>query len=959
MRISKQEKRRDYRKAIVRLLVLLVLAVLVVLGYKYWPKSTDSIENKSEYFCDAEKYNSDGFTSNGVLYTTNCSQDKNEFVSGKASCRCEGDKRYGPTLTLDHLNPGDTVFVSLQVKSTNNSKSKLVFSSDRKHYYQEVISSGGDTEWKLYVTSYIIPEDAIGAVWKIYPVMAEGAGPAYFDDFTVDFDVTEMDAITHIEFPTMELQINKLNFRKIVNKRKEAKKIGLLFSSKEDLVDADLKVDGKEYSCLTRLKGDLLDHLRSNKWSFRVMLDGNETWRGMNIFSIHNSKARSHLAEWTMHEMMRSEGIISPKYDFMKFVLNGKNIGVYGYEQHFDNHFLIDNKKLIGPIIRHNDEGYWDNVHGQLKEYEWAESSQIELFNKENEGNEQFMKLYHYGHSQLNDYLDGRKKAEEVFDLEKMARYYALMEIGHGLHAQLMTNIRFYVDPTTALLEPIGYDFFGDHMPNVNEHWRPIGQWENGKNVIERSRDGYAYMRRLFGDLNFYAKYMKHLDRYSSENYLNDKLEKLGDQLKRSNDFINTDPEYSNYKYDLKHQFRKAGYTRAKLYPMPNVSLKSYRSVDKTEVILQGFHYFPMKVIGYKTDKKTVSLEEPILIDAYSPDSPVVSHRLKANEKPTTVLYQTLGLDSIFYHEVNNDIAPEINITTQQSILVSLAKHPNIKTIGSSYIVSGGKWTIDRPYMVNENEDLAISKGTQVEFEPGGSLTIRGQIRALGTADEPIIFSGNKSAGQGILMSQTANECQFSHCVFSGLGSYGAGAVKLSSCINVDQSSVDFSNCIWSNNNAQADLTLSNTEYQLTNSQFQNNAGDAIIATFSKGVIDKIQIDNYGGSGLIQKGGRTTIKDMKISRLLGWALEYDLLAMSTITNFRIEETAHSLRAKGNSEVVVNGYEGKSIKRDIEVTGSDKPGTKVIISKAKSDKSFIHMVEPGALLKINGSEKKTK
>jgi hypothetical protein len=76
------------------------------------------------------------------------------------------------------------------------------------------------------------------------------------------------------------------------------------------------------------------------------------------------------VAEWTMHQLMRSEGIISPKYDFMQFVLNRKIIGIYGYEQHFDNYFLTDNKKLIGPIIRHNDDGYWDKVlYGQVPSF--------------------------------------------------------------------------------------------------------------------------------------------------------------------------------------------------------------------------------------------------------------------------------------------------------------------------------------------------------------------------------------------------------------------------------------------------------------------------------------------------------------------------------------------------------------------------------------------------------------
>ena len=957
MRITKQNAKRGYRKRIGSVLALFAIATLVTLAYRYWPQSTEG--TNTHLFCGAEDFSGGKFHSNGVVFTTNCSQDTKTYVSGRASCRCEGDKRYGPTASIDNLKPGDSLFVSLHVKSTKNSISKLIFSSDKNHYHQEIISEGGDTAWKEYSTYYIIPEDADIATWKVYPTMAEGSGPAYYDDLKIGFEKSNPASSIDHRFPALELQINSLNFKKIKEKRKEAKKIGLLFSSKNDLVDANIKVDDKEYSCLTRLKGDLLDHLRSDKWSFRIMLDKNELWKGMKVFSIHNSKARSHLAEWTMHQMMRSEGIISPKYDFMQFALNGKNIGVYAYEQHFDNHFLTDNKKLIGPILRHNDEGYWDNVLGKLKDYEWAESSQIELFNKENEGDPQFMKLFHYGHSQLNDYLDGRKKADEVFDINKMAKYYALMEIGHGLHAQLMTNIRFYVNPTTGLMEPIGYDFFGDHMPNINEHWRPIGQWENGENIIERSRDGYAYMRRLFGDLGFYTRYMYHLERFSAPEYLDNVQNQLETQIQRRADFIRTDPEYANYTYDLKHQYRKAEYTRAKLYPMPNVSLKSYRSDDKSTVVLQGFHYFPLKIIGYKTAKSTVNLKKPILINAYSPDSPVVSHPMAVNQKPTTILYQTLGLDSIFYHEINNTAPPEINIETQQSRFVSISSQPDVKSTGASHFVKTKRWVINAPLIVEKGSTLEIPKGTQIEFKRSGSLTVKGNILALGTNDAPILFSGTKSPGQGILISSDEVGSQFSHCSFSNLDRYAVGAVSLPACINIDKSNVSFIGCVWDHNDAEVDLILSNSQYQLTHCIFQNNAGEAIRTIFSKGSIDALQINNYGGNGIVQKGGRSDIKNIHVSKLLGWAFDFDLMAISTITNLSINESSHGLRVSGSSDVNINEYKGITNKRDIEVTGTEQPVTRLIISNAENAKRIKYMSEPGVLLKINGSEKKTK
>ncbi len=956
MRISKQTDNVSYRNMILPILGLIVVAASVWAADSFFsePEISDVV-----YFCDAEQFQDGEFVSQGIVFLSNCFQDKKEYVHGKASCRCEGDRIYGPGLNLYDLNPGDTIAVSLQVKSTKSSTSIFVLASDQDHYFQEVISEGGDTAWSEYSLQYIIPYDAAGAVWKVYPAMVAGEGPAYFDDIRVEHIRAQADPISKEMFPELELQINELNFRKIVQKRNEAQEIGLLFSSKEDLVDANVQVEGIEYKCQTRLKGDLLDHLNGDRWSFRIILDGNTTWRGMNTFSVHNSQARSHLAEWAMHQIMRSEGIISPKYDFMRFVLNRKPIGVYCYEQHFDNHFLAYNHRVTGPVIRHIDDGYWDNVSGILQDYEWAESSQIALFNKEDDGKEQFLKLYHYGHSQLNDYLNGKKPAAEVFDLDKMARYYALMEIGHGLHAQLITNIRFYIDPVTTLLEPIGFDFYGDHLPDVKEHWQAIGQWENGQNIIERSRDGNTYMRRLFGDYDFYQKYMKYLERYSSDDYIERKLQELKTRLEARNDFVKSDPEYEDYAYNLKQQFRKAKFTRAKIYPMPNVSLKSYRTTDETGVVLQGFHYFPLKVIGFASEMKTVYLEKPILIDAYSPDSPVVSHVLTAEGNPGTILYQTLGLDSIFYHEINNDIVPDVNLPTQRSAYVPISANQNIQTAGTSYTVKTKTWIIDKPYVVKAHESLSISSGTRVEFREPGSLTIFGQVLAIGTANEPIIFFGSKVKGQGILIAGSDQESRFMHCSFTSLGSYGAGVVKLPAVVNLDEANVQFIHCQWNRNNARADLEISNSTYHLTNTRFSNNAGDAIRANFSQGVVDKMVLDQYGGDGFIQQGGRSKIKEFMATNVLGWAARFDLLAKSELNKFTTEGATHAVKVKDNSQVLIVDYKGKAVQTDLEVTGSEKPKTTLIISDAQAPKEIRYRVEPGALLKINGFDQKAK
>jgi len=93
--------------------------------------------------------------------------------------------------------------------------------------------------------------------------------------------------------------------------------------------------------------------------------------------------------------------------------------------------------------------------------------------------------------------------------------------------------------------------------------------------------------------------------------------------------------------------------------------------------------------------------------------------------------------------------------------------------------------------------------------------------------------------------------------------------------------------------------------------------------------------------------------------LLGWAFDFDLMAISTITNLSINESSHGLRVSGSSDVNINEYKGITNKRDIEVTGTEQPVTRLIISNAENAKRIKYMSEPGVLLKINGTEKKTK
>ena len=120
----------------------------------------------------------------------------------------------------------------------------------------------------------------------------------------------------------IKLDIKYKQYEKLQKKRNEAIKKGVLITSKDDyvkaiLTDGQLKLNGK-----IRLKGDLVDHLSSNKWSYRVKLKDENTFLGMNKFSLQSPVTRNYLWEWKYHTFLKDEGLPALRYKFRPLIIN-------------------------------------------------------------------------------------------------------------------------------------------------------------------------------------------------------------------------------------------------------------------------------------------------------------------------------------------------------------------------------------------------------------------------------------------------------------------------------------------------------------------------------------------------------------------------------------------------------------------------------------------------------------
>ena len=58
----------------------------------------------------------------------------------------------------------------------------------------------------------------------------------------------------------------------------------------------------------------------------------------------------------------------------------------------------------------------------------------------------------------LRGYVEGRLAASQIYDAELMGRFLAVVELWSSAHQLTWHNLRFYFNPITGLLEPIGFD---------------------------------------------------------------------------------------------------------------------------------------------------------------------------------------------------------------------------------------------------------------------------------------------------------------------------------------------------------------------------------------------------------------------------------------------------------------------------------------------------------------------
>ena len=353
-----------------------------------------------------------------------------------------------------------------------------------------------------------------------------------FDQLILDkhlgFSIFEIDDYINIKLTSLKFIFikNKLENIRIEIDQKNLYKLELQRVSKisqtsieeHNTAVAKLKTNKKKYDIKLRVKGDRLIHFRDkDETSYKVDIKGDDRIWGLEEFSIQKPITRNYMYEFIFHRLLQTSGLISLKYFFVNLSLNDNKQGIYAIEEGFSKELIERSKKRNGPIFGLNEDyDDYDLIYPNVE---------YDMYSKEFWTNN-YPELTEIALSKLNKLKEKEIKINEIFDVDKWATFFAIIDLSSTYHGSLLKSVKLYYNPVTAKFEPIGFD--GHYNPNLFKDFL-IYDLIDDENVncsyLCEFKDWYfVFLKKNDGSINdeFLNLYIKALQRVSSQDFLDE-----------------------------------------------------------------------------------------------------------------------------------------------------------------------------------------------------------------------------------------------------------------------------------------------------------------------------------------------------------------------------------------------------------------------------------------------------
>ena len=764
----------------------------------------------------------------------------------------------------------------------------------------------------------------------------------------------------------IDLDVKFEDYRQLGFARERAIEQEAMFAGENDYVPARIRSGDEDVKIRIRLKGDSIAHLMGDKWSFRVDVRGEGTLFGMKRFSLHHPGTRNYLGEWIYHRALRREGVIGLRYEFVELHLNGKNLGIYALEEHFDKRLVEHNRRREGPILRFDEDLMWREAHHQIRPFRARaettgygdyEVAPVDGFRTSRTlADPAARKNYLAAVQLLEAFRAGELTTPEVFDEDLLATYFALVDLLGAEHGARWHNLRLYFNPVTSRLEPIGFDGLCTAITSLSA----VDQTRIDRHGHVTTGDR-PLQRAIFSDLGFYARYLAELERISDPAYLDALLADLQPDLDEALAILHR--EFPQVRVPEALFRSNQQYLRSVLDPV--ATIRAARSPESASAEVGNLQRLPAEILGVEIPGEAaerIDLDEPLVLLPRAPGEPVSWQSLPvavAPEGPLNVVFRILGTTRTrrtgLTPYVERHPGSSAESPTRAAENATAFEFVTVSDDGSVLAIRPGHWRIESDFVVGPGRVVRVGPGTRLDLGSGAAILSHSPFEWRGTADAPIVVESSDATGRGVTVLGAQALSRLEHVRFRGLRPPEFPGWTLTGAVTFYESPLELEHVEFLSNVAEDSLNVIRGDFALREVTFRNTTSDALDVDFGRGHIESSRFFDSGNDAIDVSGSDVEVRDVLVERAGDKGVSTGEASDLVASHLRIHGANVALASKDQSTLIVRDVELRDCRWAVAAfqKKSEFGPARIEVEGMKAPPGFETLVERGSDARIDG------
>lgn len=731
-----------------------------------------------------------------------------------------------------------------------------------------------------------------------------------------------------VEPPVLSIQVEQAELDRIQAVVDAARQRGVIMPEGNDYVTAELTHNGASFKARIRIKGKMTDHVKGDKWSFRVIAKKDGGFLGMKRFSLQHPGTRNYLHEWLHQRLMAGEGIVALRYGFVRLEFNGEDRGIYAYEEHFGPELLEHNERIKGPLFRFDPALFWQHrlnaMHGRRFEEPYAaeQAAALDAYGTGDlEKDPEARRLFEEAVALMNGYRSGELAVAEVFDTDRVARRLALLDLLGGHRSLDWSDAKFCYDPVLRRVEPVAYESFG------GERIRGIagaGRWSGGTGT--RS-DVYA---AWFNDEAVFRAYVHHLERFARPSYLDSALAVLAGPLDTAAATI-----YGEFPYkELDRAMLTHNQQAIRQVLDDPKGFHAYRQEvigDTVVLVLVPIGSLPIEVHGLvgKDGAVIPPAEGSVLSVRGSGRTGVpVRYSFAVTDSVLRTGNELLVEHSVLGASVRKrvEVFPFALLGTDEvrpvpltgALPLSAFPMLQVNEEEKRIVWLPGSWSIANDLVIPEGYTVEGRAPLRIDLQKGARIISRSPMVLRGRDEDPVVLRSSDASGGGMFLLAQAGRSEWVHARSEGFGpagdEHGAGIV-------VQGSALELRNCTLAEASGRDLLLAVRANVGITNSVLLGGRDQATMV-FCTGRFTNVALGGAGDDAIVQRGGTLQVNGADVTGTSGCGVKVNTMGEFTGDRLTIESKAKGIELSEAVAATINNASISSVKEGVDVKAAE-------------------------------------